>query len=257
MDMYLKCDLLAEAENVFKTLPKDDIVSWNTAIFGYADCGCGEAAWHNFEEMGKSRVSEDATSYIGVLKACTVMTALEKGKLRHEDVVMKGLEGDVFVGSALIGMYSKCAALREAREVLEKLPIRNVVVWNTMVKGCCLNHDWEMAVRCFQAMGDEGVRPDATTFTCLISAFGRTSLVNEGQVFFENMERIHGILPNSNHFSCMVDLFARSGKLPEAENLLQTMPCHPARDARRALLTACKTFESFKMGERCHVQLAY
>ena len=42
LNMYMKCGFLAEALNVFKRLPLQNIVSWTTLISGYTGNECGE-----------------------------------------------------------------------------------------------------------------------------------------------------------------------------------------------------------------------
>ena len=37
VDMYIKCGVLAKAQNVFEILPARDVVSWNALISGYAE----------------------------------------------------------------------------------------------------------------------------------------------------------------------------------------------------------------------------
>ncbi len=52
-------------------------------------------------------VQPDSVTFVGVLKACASMVAIEEGRCVHRDIIQSGLESDVFVGSSLVNMYAK------------------------------------------------------------------------------------------------------------------------------------------------------
>ena len=51
INMYTKCHLLEKALEVFETLPVQNVVSWNTLIYGCAEGGYGEEALRCFKEI--------------------------------------------------------------------------------------------------------------------------------------------------------------------------------------------------------------
>lgn len=255
VDMYAKCGFLTEARRVFDKLPVRDSVSWTALIAGYAEHGPGQEALNCFEELQLEEVSLDAAIFACALKTCGSIGAIAKGGELHRVLIQKGLENNLHIGSTLVDMYAKCGHLAEAQKVLDKLPERSVVSWNAMINGYGINDESNLAVKAFENMRDEGVKPDAITFLGLLTACSRASLVLKGQEFLKMMRDDYGIAPTVGHCMCMVDLFARSGRLCDAGKFLETLPCSPSKDMWTALLSACKTYEEAEVGQRCFHQL--
>eukprot|EP00250_Pteridium_aquilinum_P020324 c24785_g1_i1 orf=1161-3824(-) len=252
--MYAKCGLLIEAREVFNSILVKDVVSWTALTAGYAEHGPGQEGLKFFEQMQLEGVSANRVAFTCALKACGSIGALHKGYTIHGEVIKKGLENDSAVAHTLISMYARCCALTEAKHVFDKLPCFDVVAWSTMIKGYGLNHKGDMAVQCFESMQNQGVKPNAVTFTCLLMACSHASLVVDGHEFFKVMRENYGIFPLAEHYACMVDLLARSGHLFEAERLLESL-CPPSKETWAALLTACKTVGEVELGFRCFQEL--
>eukprot|EP00250_Pteridium_aquilinum_P017876 c23816_g3_i1 orf=860-1291(+) len=77
--MYVKCDELAKAQEVFDQLPVRNVVSWNALIAGYMKKAHGEKALHIFEKMQLDGVSPNSITFICGLKACASIEAIHKG----------------------------------------------------------------------------------------------------------------------------------------------------------------------------------
>lgn len=257
VDVYSKCNSLSEAHDVFHMLPDRNVVAWNALIGGYAEHGPTQVALKCYDEMQLQGVCPSIVTYVSVLKACGNMGAIEKGREIHKELRQKGFEADPFVASTLIDMYGECGSLSEAWEAFNKLPGRNVVSWNAMLKGFSINHEGNMAVHLFKEMQQQGVKPDAITFTCLFTACSRASLVLKGLEYFQAMMEDYGIVPTLEHLACMVDVLARSGHLHQAEKLFESLPHLPSKEMWTVLLSACKTFAEVELGQRCFEQLVW
>ena len=125
VDMYARCCVLLKARQVLDELPSRDVVSWNTLILGYVQQGQDEEAMNCFEHMIGEGISPNVVSFIGILKACGSIGALDKGKQIHDEIVARGLlDKNVVLGTALVDMFAKCGLLTKAQEVLKELPFR-------------------------------------------------------------------------------------------------------------------------------------
>ncbi|KAD7480078.1 hypothetical protein E3N88_03214 [Mikania micrantha] len=123
-------------------------------------------------------VQPDKYTYTFVLKACTMLLDIEKGILLHEEIAKKGLEYDVFIGTGLIDMYCKCGHLVHARQVFDKMPDRDVAVWNAMLSGLSQSSDCAHAVEFFcsmQLLG--GVEPNTVSLLNLFPSIHKLSSV--------------------------------------------------------------------------------
>lgn len=254
VDAYAKCGSLVDARRVFEGMPHRNVVSWTAMILGYAQMEEGEEALTLYTRMQEEGVVANDCTYLGALKACATVGALQQGKEIHEHIKEQGLEADVDVGSSLVNLYTKCGSLVDARRVFDGLPSKNVVTWNALVYGYAKGGNVEMAGKCFEEMRQQGLQPDEATFTSLLVACCHGALVDAGQQYFKMMVE-YKIAPSVYHYSCMVDLLGRSGRLDEAEQLLQGMPFEKDLVGWTALLTACRSHGDVERGERCFKHL--
>ena len=182
VDMYAKCGMFAKARSVLEELCIRNVVTWNALIAGYVQHGQGHEALNCFEQMQNEGFSPDVVIFICLLMACGSTGAVDKGKEIHDKVVSRGLlEKDIMLGTALIDMYVKCCALPKAREVLEELPVRNVVSWNALIAGYAQQGQSDEALNCFECMKSEGFSPDLVTFTCILKACGSAGAIDKGK----------------------------------------------------------------------------
>ena len=71
MDMYAKCGVVETAFDVFKSMDKKDLISWNTIIGGLAVHEHGADAFNLFSQTKNAGGNLDLITFIGILRACT------------------------------------------------------------------------------------------------------------------------------------------------------------------------------------------
>ncbi|XP_024400212.1 pentatricopeptide repeat-containing protein At3g12770 isoform X3 [Physcomitrium patens] len=250
LSMYIKCGDLSSAEKVFSEMPTRNVVSWNLMIAGYAQNGDIVKVFELLSSMKAEGFQPDRVTVITILEACGALAGLERGKLVHAEAVKLGLESDTVVATSLIGMYSKCGQVAEARTVFDKMSNRDTVAWNAMLAGYGQHGDGLEAVDLFKRMLKERVSPNEITLTAVISACSRAGLVQEGREIFRMMQEDFKMTPRKQHYGCMVDLLGRAGRLQEAEEFIQSMPCEPDISVWHALLGACKSHNNVQLAER-------
>ncbi|KAI5060762.1 hypothetical protein GOP47_0025182 [Adiantum capillus-veneris] len=79
-------------------------------------------------------------------------------------------------------MYAQCGALVKAKHVLEQLPMWSVITWNALIAGTIRKGNFEQALNFFKQMQCEGLSPNATTFSCMLSTCSRLGLVKDAQM---------------------------------------------------------------------------
>ncbi|KAI3967547.1 hypothetical protein MKW92_009247 [Papaver armeniacum] len=123
---------------------------------------------------------------------------------------------NVFVGTALLDMYSKCGSINYAERVFNMIQDTNSVTYTTMILGFGQHGLGERALSLFRSMSGSNMKPDAITFVAILSACSYSNLVDEGLEIFESMEREYGIKPTAEHYCCVVDMLGRAGRVAEA-----------------------------------------
>ncbi len=90
VDMDAKCGTLEDAWSVFNKMPAQNVVTWTAMILGHMQCGQGQKALGLFQEMKQEGVDPDSVTFVGVLKACASMVAIEEGSCVHQDIIQSG-----------------------------------------------------------------------------------------------------------------------------------------------------------------------
>ena len=219
--MYAKCGALSKAQQVLEEIHDRDVVCWNALISGYANHGQGQEALICFHRMQGEGLSPDAITFTCVLKCCGSIRAIGKGKQIHEEIVSKRLlEKNVVLGNALIDMYAKCGILGKAHQVLEELPVRNVVSWSSLIAGYVQIGQAPKALDCFERMQREGIHPNEFTYTCVLKAYATIGSINKGETIHQEIVD-KGFLKKSIMLgNAMVDMYARCGQLQSAQEVL-------------------------------------
>ncbi|KAL6977831.1 hypothetical protein U1Q18_026616 [Sarracenia purpurea var. burkii] len=133
--MYARCGELGCARKVFDEIRERDLVSWNSMISGYSKMGFAGDAVALFETMRDEGFEPNEMTVVSVLGACGDLGDLSLGRWVEGFVVDSEMELNSYVGSALIGMYSKCGDLSSARGIFDQMKNKDVVTWNAMITG--------------------------------------------------------------------------------------------------------------------------
>ena len=242
VDMYCKCECLEDAKRVFGRIKKPHVGAWNALISGCAELSFPEEAIKNFKEMKCETLELSRVTFLSVLKASSVLAALDLGCEIHELIKRNRLETDLFVASNLVDMYAKCGNLEEARKVFDKMSSRSLVTWNTLISGYALHGEAKEAFRLSWRMEKkERVDLNHVTLVGLLFACSHAGLVEEGYRCFETVCRGYDVQPLMEHYCCIVDVLGRAGCLDDAFYVIQNMPFEPNAAIWKAFLGACKT----------------
>ncbi|KAI3967683.1 hypothetical protein MKX01_039593 [Papaver californicum] len=256
MDLYFKCGSIGMAEQVFKSTPKTDIVTWNVMISGYVTVGSNFKALQIFSDLGFSGVRPDVVTFTSILPACSQSAALELGKDIHQSVIENKLDSNEIVMAALLDMYAKCGAIEKARKIFDQLLERDCVSWTSMIAAYGSHGKSAEALEIFLKMEESKAKPDGVTFLAVISACSHGGLVDEGCHYFNQMTDKYGIQPTVEHYSCLIDLLGRAGRLYEAyEFLLSTPTTKSDVGLLTTLFAACTMHRDIQLGEEIARQL--
>ncbi|CAL1394028.1 unnamed protein product [Linum trigynum] len=246
VDMYGKCGLLDEAHCVFDKMGVKNFVSWSALLGGYCQNGDLKSVIRIFRDMGQ----DDLYSFGTVLRACAGLAAIRQGKEVHCQYVRRGGWRDVIVESALVDLYAKCGSVDFAYRVFEQMPMRNLITWNTMIRGFAQNGRAKNALEVFDDMVQQDEKPDYITFIGVLFACSHSGFVDLGRKHFASMIHEYGIRPGIEHYNCMIDLLGRAGLIEEAEDLLENADCRDDSSLWIVLLGACATSTNLATAER-------
>ncbi|KAL6525594.1 hypothetical protein OROHE_015901 [Orobanche hederae] len=251
LDFYSKCGNIAQAEKVFEKMSKSDIVAWNVMISGYVSAGCYVEALGVYDDMRSKCMKPDAITITSSLAACSQLAALERGQELHKYITESRLYSNEVVMGALLDMYAKCGAVKEAVSVFNQLPTKDLVSWTSMIVAYGSHGQAFKALKVFEQMLQQDIRPDRVTFLAVISACSHAGLVNEGRNCFDLMVNEYKIRPTTAEYSSLVDLLCRAGKLNEAYEIIQKNSfIKEDVDLLSTLFAACHLREEVILGEK-------
>jgi pentatricopeptide repeat protein len=251
IDMYAKCGVLAKAREVLEGLPTRNEVSWNALISGYAQKGLSYEALDCLGRMQNEGMVPNAVTFICILKACGSMGLTHRGQCIHADVLSRGLlHDDIDIGNALVDMYAKCGLLMKALQVLEELPVRDVVSWSTIITAFALQGQNQEALNCLESMKNEGLSPDAITFISALNLCGSISAIKTGGNIHEEIVCRGSLEKDIVLGTALVDMYAKCGELVKAEKVLEGL------SVRNAVVWNALIVGSTQQG-RCHEAVNY
>lgn len=241
IDFYGKCHCVDEARVVFNGIPTKNDVSWCSMVVVYAQNGLEEEAFKVYLDARRKGIKPTDFMVSSVLTTCAGLSGLDLGRSVHAVAVRSSVDGNIFVGSALVDMYGKCGSISDAEQAFQEMPDRNLVSWNAIIGGYAHYGDAHMALAVFDEMIHGGeVAPNYVTLVNVITACSRGGMTREGLELFETMRERFGIEPRTEHCACIVDLLGRAGMEERAYEFIKEMPVRPSVSVWGALLGACR-----------------
>lgn len=249
MEMYIKCGAVVEARNEFDQIENKDVVAWSAMIAGYAQNERPNEALELFQRMKMQYCKPNDVTLVSILSACGQIGSIEIGETIGKYVENRRDAFSVHVGSALINMYAKCGIINRAHMVFDKMPHKDVVTWNSMIRALALNGFAKDAIRLFERMKEQNFKPNDVTFLAVLTACTHAGLVDLGLRIFNSIKLEHGTDPKIEHCSCVVDLFCKAGRLEDAYKFISELGIEPNVMIWGTLLNASRTCSNIELAE--------
>ncbi|XP_047149024.1 putative pentatricopeptide repeat-containing protein At3g11460, mitochondrial [Vigna umbellata] len=220
---YAACGHMSHAQLIFDQIVLKNSFLWNSMIRGYA---CNHSPIKSlvlYREMLRLGQKPDNFTYPFVLKACGDLLLRGIGRKVHALVVVGGFEEDVYVGNSILSMYLKFGDVAAAQVVFDKMPMRDLTSWNTMVSGCVKNGETQGAFEIFGEMRRVGFVGDGTTLLALLSACGDVMDLKAGKEIHGFVVRNGGNGRVNNGFlvNSIIDMYCNCESMSCARNLFE------------------------------------
>ncbi|KAL5199968.1 hypothetical protein ABZP36_021171 [Zizania latifolia] len=249
VDVYAKCQALTDANSIFERILNKDVITWNSMMAGYSENGMDNEPLVLFNQMRVHGLSPDATSVVNALSSCVCLADLHIGKCFHTYAVKCAFLSNIYVNTALLNMYNKCADLSSAQRVFNEMDVRNSVTWSAMIGGYGMQGDSAGSIDLFNEMLKDNILPNEAVFTSILSACSHAGMVTEGREYFDSMARHFNITPSMKHYACMIDVLARAGNLEEALEFIHSMPMKAGISVWASFLHGCYLHSRLEFGE--------
>eukprot|EP01018_Ginkgo_biloba_P015183 Gb_08062 [translate_table: standard] len=174
---------------------------------------------HDMDQRG---IAVEFNTYACLLQACTNIKALEEGREVHAYIVSTGLEQSVYLRSKLVNMYAMCGSLENARHVFDKTSKRNVLLWNSMIRGYARNGFLEDALTLYCEMHRTEMKPDKYTFPIVLKVCANLSALQHGKEIHDYTIRT-GFESDLFVGNALITMYAKCGCLDYARNVFDKM----------------------------------
>ncbi|XP_073145752.1 putative pentatricopeptide repeat-containing protein At3g01580 isoform X2 [Henckelia pumila] len=223
IDLYSKLTPLETTRKLFDETPHRTVYVWNCVI----KLCFREKQYRELLLLFRRLFSFGRPDHHTVsvsLKACVRLKALDFGKIIHGFGKKDNqVDSNLFVGSELIELYSKCGEMNDALRVFEEYSEPDVVLWTAMITGYEQNGEPKEALAFFTKMiVIDWVVPDSITLVSVVSASAKLLNLKGGRSVHGYMIRwgFENILPLSN---ALLNLYAKTGFVNAAARLFMIM----------------------------------
>lgn len=174
---------LSYALQVFETLPHPDVFVYNTIMKGHLQWQFTRDCILFYSRMLFESATPNRFTFPLVIRACSADNAVEEGRQVHAHVFKYGFGADGFSQNNLIHMYVNFHSLEEARTVFDKMPLRNVVSWTTLITGYSQCGLVDEAFEVFELMGER----NSVSWNAMIACYVQSNRFHEAFALFHRM----------------------------------------------------------------------
>ncbi|XP_065868761.1 putative pentatricopeptide repeat-containing protein At3g49142 [Euphorbia lathyris] len=252
MRAYAACGEPRVTRHIFDEITDKNVVFFNVMIRSYVNNHLHIDALGVFKTMSSQGFNPDIYTYPCVLKASSRSNSLWVGLQIHADIVKVGLDSNRFIGNGLVAMYGKCECLNEARQVLDEIPRKDVVSWNSIVAVYAQNGCFNGALELCREMEASNLKPNACTMASLLPAVTNTSSANVLYV----TEMFHNLTDKCViAWNVMIAVYVNNAMCKEAVDLYLEMEANgiePNEVSIASILPACGDLSALSLGRRIH-----
>ncbi|XP_057871438.2 pentatricopeptide repeat-containing protein DOT4, chloroplastic isoform X2 [Cryptomeria japonica] len=223
IDLYAKRGSIGKAHELFDKMPQRDNVSWNAMIVGYKQNGIDEKSLDIFKQLQLAGVNPNSATFTSILPACAKMEALEEGMEIHQKIIKSGFSFDVVIVTTLIDMYAKCGSIRKAQNLFDTIRQQDVVSWTAIVAGYVQNGLVDKALEIFKQMQLTSIKPNALTFTSILSACAKLGDSEQGMEIHQKIIE-NRFVSDVRLLTALIDMYAKCGNLQKAYVLFDKIP---------------------------------
>ncbi|KAK3228754.1 hypothetical protein Dsin_000635 [Dipteronia sinensis] len=188
LSLYITAGNLLNAHKVFEKIESPNATVWNQMIRGHARSETPQNSVALYKEMVAKAAVPDEFTYSFLLSCCAKYLLFREGEQVHARVLANGFCSNAFVRTNLMNLYvlkGDDSGIVYARCLFDDMCERNVVAWNTLLKGYVRCGDINGARRVFDEMPQRNV----VSWTTMISGCAHNGMCKQALSLFNEMRR--------------------------------------------------------------------
>ncbi|KAL3646279.1 hypothetical protein CASFOL_011459 [Castilleja foliolosa] len=223
LSVYSKLGNMNSAEFLFNNARVKNILIWNSMVSAYAGHGFSERSLNTFHLMQKYGFSPDEITIISLLSSFSKSKDTVLGKSAHAFSIKKEIDLNINLSNALLAFYCECYELVYSFRIFDRMAIKNIISWNTIISGCVDNGESEQAMLLFNHMRRKGVNFDSVTLISILPSFNDYENPILGTAV-HSLAIKTAISSDISLANALISTYINCGELEEARFLFNDMP---------------------------------
>lgn len=172
--------------------------------------------------MHTNNVPLDTYALCSTLTASSRVNDVNFGKQIHAHVGKLGWSSSVFVGSALVDLYSKLSSVKDAALVFDEIPEKNTVCANALLSGYGEAGLWAQGLELVRKMPVLRLKYDQFTLSAALRACTGLSAVELGRQLHSYVLRTtHDIESDVFLQSSLIEMYGKCGLVKKAQQVFK------------------------------------
>ncbi|KAL3649771.1 hypothetical protein CASFOL_006174 [Castilleja foliolosa] len=222
INMYAKCGDMNMARNVFDEMTERDMVSYTMLVTGYSQCNKHKEALVLYLDMVRAGFRPNEFTFGSALKSAGGMQSDVIGRGIHGSCLKSGYEDNMYVGSALVDMYTRCKRMKEAKVIFDRHSSKNEVSWNTLIAAYAREGDGHNAMSLFSEMKRGGFDPTHFTYSSIFIACATNGASEQGKWVHADMIK-SGTKLVAFVGNILLDMYGKAGNIDNAKRVFDRL----------------------------------
>ncbi|XP_021756781.1 pentatricopeptide repeat-containing protein At4g30700-like [Chenopodium quinoa] len=219
------CDIgsIHHANLLVSSTPTPDLFLYNVLIRGFSLNHLPSSSVSVYTQLRRNSILRpDNFTYAFAVSASGSLGDQRVGMLLHAHSIIDGVGADLFVGSAVLGMYLNFSKIGYAYKVFDKMSKRDTVLWNTMISGLVKNCCYVDSLRVFRDMVGSSARFDSSTLSVILPAVAELHDLNAGKGI-QCLASKAGLNSHGYIITGLVSMYSKCGDVCTAKLLFNEM----------------------------------
>lgn len=223
IDMYCKCNLIADARVVYDFIQGKDLIAMNAMISGYTQNELDLEGLRLFAESYKEGIGFDQTTLLSILNCTAGLPEVGVCKQVHGLSVKSGFQSDTFVINSLVDSYGKCGLMEDAAKTFDECPIVDLPSFTSIISAYAQCGQGEEAIKLYQRLQDADVEPDSFLCSSLLNACANLSAYEQGKQIHVHVLK-YGYMSDVFAGNSLVHMYAKCGSIEDADRAFSEVP---------------------------------
>ncbi|CAF5210132.1 unnamed protein product, partial [Rotaria magnacalcarata] len=178
MHMLMKFGDIQNAERIFRSNTKKDIISYNVLINGYNLNGESSKCFKILEEMSREGIVPNEITWNILIGACSQIGMIHRCEYVIDRIPLD-IQNNRQIQNSLIDMWGKCGSVEKAQIAFKSIDDRDTVTYSAMINAFGLNGMGSEAIQLYKQMPNH--LRDEVSHICVLNACSHSGLLHEAR----------------------------------------------------------------------------